>query len=586
MSARGERTLFATLAALTFVYIVLRAVLVPLTHDEAATFQTYVLTGRYLPYIAHWDAGNHLLITAVGRGCYLVLGSSPLSLRAFSVLCFGLYAFYTWRLTRPLSSEIIRQATATSLLLAPFLLDFFSLFRGYGPALAFLLMALFHGLRYARSGARADLLMLLVSMLLVNLASLTLLIVWSAGLGMVLLRIARQHRSDIAQWLAWLILGALPLALAARYSVELAARGLLYYGTPEGLLHGTLPSLSKWVLGTGSSLLPGLIWITPLILALIAWRYTSSNMPLRLLLLVVGAELAGRVLLGAGFHVLYPMDRTAMHLVPLSMLLAAQALDAISATYANARWAALLMLWMPLRTVAGINLDHTRFWPEQAIPDQVFDAVMARQCTIERPLLVGGYRQNPRAWAYGSMRRGGTLNFIDDTGFPQPTCDLMILDPTFFRAPSGFTEVFRATHGRLVLYERDTGLALAIRSDSTRSIEVGTREFVELWAPSINEVHGSEWFVEFDGELFADKVPLELRVVVEVKDTLGDLIHYDVVDLEDLGADWTTRTVHVLRRLPRFSSAPGRIACYLWNPRHQRFGATRTRTRIHQVLPN
>src|SRR5690606_35609493 len=100
MSARGERTLFAAVALLTFVYVAIRAALVPLTHDEAATFQTYVLTGRYLPYLAHWDAGNHLLITAIGRGCYQFFGAAPLSLRAFNVLCFALYAWYAWRATR------------------------------------------------------------------------------------------------------------------------------------------------------------------------------------------------------------------------------------------------------------------------------------------------------------------------------------------------------------------------------------------------------------------------------------------------------------------------------------------------------
>ena len=53
MNARSERIGFVALSLLTFAYIVLRAAWVPLIHDEAATFQTYVVTGRYLPFLAH-----------------------------------------------------------------------------------------------------------------------------------------------------------------------------------------------------------------------------------------------------------------------------------------------------------------------------------------------------------------------------------------------------------------------------------------------------------------------------------------------------------------------------------------------------
>lgn len=586
MSARGERTLFAVLASFTFVYIALRALLVPITHDEAATFQTYVLTGRYLPYIAHWDAGNHLLTTAVGRCCYLLFGPSPLSLRAFSVLCFAWYAWYAWRITRQLDVALVRVLGAMALLLCPFLLDFFSLFRGYGPSLAFLSMALFHGTRWGRSGKRADFLLLLLALLLANLASLTLLIIWCLASGLALIIIIQRHRSDSAHWAAWCTLGLAPLLSASHYSMELASRGLLYYGTPDGLLRGTWPSLSEWVLGTGKEWALGLVWLAPVALALIAWRGSQRFSAMNMLLVIVLGELAGRAVLGAGLGILYPMDRTAMHLVPLLILLGAFGLDALCRKHARLRWAAMLLLWLPLRTAAGLNLDHTRYWPEQAIPDEFYEAVLTRQKAENRPLLVGGYRQNPRAWAYGSMRHGGTLNFLDDTGFPQPTCDLLLIDPEYFTAPSGFNRILRASHGRAELLVREPDLRTMLRLDSTWAVPFGKSEFAGIWSPNPMLAQGREWLVELDVEMISDVRPLELRLVLEVKDSLGAMLHYDVVDLEDLGADWTTRPAHVLRRLPRFTNPPGRIACYLWNPRLQRFAADRVSLRVHEVLPN
>ena len=39
-------------ALAVFVYVLLRAILVPVIHDEARTFQLYVLTGDWLPFQA------------------------------------------------------------------------------------------------------------------------------------------------------------------------------------------------------------------------------------------------------------------------------------------------------------------------------------------------------------------------------------------------------------------------------------------------------------------------------------------------------------------------------------------------------
>lgn len=584
MSARGERTLFAAVALLTFAYVAVRAALVPLTHDEAATFQTYVLTGRYLPYLAHWDAGNHLLITAIGRGCYLLFGAAPLSLRAFNVLCFALYAWYAWRTTRLFEDGLIRMATAAALLLCPFLLDFFSLFRGYGASLAFLLIAAFHGLRWSEMPRLADLVLLFIALLLAGMASLTLLILWSGALALVLVMLVRHARSHIPELACWVLLGLLPLAFAATYSHELSSRGLLYYGTPDGLLRGTFPSLSEWVLGAGAHWMTGLLWLIPILLAAALWQHVRTAA--RILLLLVMAELAGRLILGRVFGVLYPMDRTAMHLVPLLLLLFAYGLDALRPRYAIARWAALLLLWLPLRTLAGLNMSHTRFWPEQAINEDIYRTALERQANSPRPLLVGGYRQNPRSWAYGSMRHGGALNFLDETGFPQPTCDLLLIDPVYFKSPDGFHGIAKAPNGRVALLERDRPLRTAVRSDSSWSVEQGVHEFVGLWSPNADALHGSEWLVDIEARLTTTAEPLELRVVLEVKDADGEMLHYDVVDLEDLGERWARRPLHVLRRLPQFAKEPARVACYWWNPRLQSYGADHVRVRVHEVLPD
>lgn len=63
--SRIERIIYFILFILLWAYLWLRAIYVPLVHDEIATFYHYIQTGRFLPYLSHWDANNHFLNSAL-----------------------------------------------------------------------------------------------------------------------------------------------------------------------------------------------------------------------------------------------------------------------------------------------------------------------------------------------------------------------------------------------------------------------------------------------------------------------------------------------------------------------------------------
>lgn len=585
MAMRGERLACIALGLAAFLYLFLRAAFVPLTHDEAATFQTYVLTGDYLPYLAHWDAGNHLLSTAVTRAAYLLFGPSPLALRAFSLISFVLWALYAWRITRPIANGFIRMSTVVALLLTPFVIEFFALFRGYGPSLAFLLMALHHLLRLLVHARRRDLLLVLAAMLLACASSLTLLIAWCMVLVAAIAIAFRSLRRDALAWLALVLLGALPLLLAAQYSFELSARGLLYFGTGAGLVSGTLASLSRWVLGVDAPIAGTALMLLPLPAGMWAVRTSNHRVEIGALLLLVIGELLGRFVLAEVFGVLYPQDRTAMHLVLLLLLLFGFSVDALAQDRPRLRWAGILLLALPIRTALFANIDRTAYWPEQAIPAVVFDAVEQLQRGSERPLLIGGYHQNAAVWAYGSMRHGGTLPFLDSDGFPQPTCDLLLIDPTYFKAPAGFSTITSAPHGKLVLMQRDEPLSTLLLLDTAFTIEETDAEFAELLVAEDAALDSSEWLIELHAELRSAFSPLDLRFVVEVKDADGGTLHYDAVDAQRMRTHWQGESWGVIRRVPRQERAAARRVCYFWNPERHSFSAGRVRLKLHRIEP-
>ena len=69
-----EPVLFVLLSALNWAYLILRAVYVPMAHDEIATFHYYVQTADFMPFIAHWDMNNHFVNSALTTLFYSAFG--------------------------------------------------------------------------------------------------------------------------------------------------------------------------------------------------------------------------------------------------------------------------------------------------------------------------------------------------------------------------------------------------------------------------------------------------------------------------------------------------------------------------------
>ena len=127
---RGEPVAYGALVIVIAVYVLLRAAWVPLVHDECASVLWFLRPAQWLPGSAHWDANNHYLGSAIGIASVRIFGEAPWSIRMGSILSFALYAWSAWRIGHLVREPLIRWCTWTALLACPFVLDFFSLFRG------------------------------------------------------------------------------------------------------------------------------------------------------------------------------------------------------------------------------------------------------------------------------------------------------------------------------------------------------------------------------------------------------------------------------------------------------------------------
>lgn len=127
---------FAILLSIALLLLAItRACLLPLTHDEAMSFNNYVHKPIFdiIGYVdTYGQPNNHILNTLMMKFCLFIFGNSPLALRLPNLAALLLYIYCCFFLLWPLKVKWLREAGLILLCLNPFLLDFFTLARGYG----------------------------------------------------------------------------------------------------------------------------------------------------------------------------------------------------------------------------------------------------------------------------------------------------------------------------------------------------------------------------------------------------------------------------------------------------------------------
>lgn len=132
---------FFLISLIVFCVLLVRAYFINVTHDEAYSF--YLINENYVNALAT-TANTHIL-NSLFMKLFNFLGLNHwFFLRLHSVLSFLILAYYSFRFTSFFQSKLIKTALFCSLILNPFLLDYFSLARGYALSLAFFVGCLYH----------------------------------------------------------------------------------------------------------------------------------------------------------------------------------------------------------------------------------------------------------------------------------------------------------------------------------------------------------------------------------------------------------------------------------------------------------
>ncbi len=582
-SVEQERWYFILFALLVLLYAALRATLVPWVHDESTSIYWFLERETFLPYVALWDAGNHFLSSAIGIAGHKIWGLSLAGSRIGSLLAFPVFAWAVFRIGSMIRDRPLRWVTWLALLICPFLLDFFSLFRGYGLGMAFWMLAVDGGFRYYCSRTTRPLLQLLLALFLADMAFLSLVPLWALAVFCIGVHLLYEWRTrkhaEIPRLLIYFFCGVLPLLFGLLLAWEMRRRGMLYHGSTEGFIPVTLASLSQFVLGTRHAVVLALVTLL-IVTASGILLVRARSSPFILLAVLLWADVCMRMGMALILKVNYPEDRAALHLVPLSILVVAFAADALIIKW---RWAKTLLmaslLVLPLRSLATVNLDHTQLWPEQSVPTRFLEHIRYMQKYMDRPVMVGVYHQTAFSFPYAARVNEIPLNPPDAGTFPLGPHDMRIVDQRFVKeALIGYTEIDIAPGPGLHLLRRTAPMVMqhtnwvAIPTES-----VGGAEFVEVWAGD-GTLQQNALLVEVRCKLGSTRDPLDLMLVTSLERD-GEAVHYQAMPTAHLRRNWSGEEFHVMVHVP--SIPADRRVIYFWNPDNEPVAIGDLSMRIH-----
>jgi hypothetical protein len=374
------------------VYLLLKAYNLSFTHDESLSFE--IINGNKL--IAN-TANNHFLNTWLMHVFYNVFGAKEIFLRLPNILAFILYLIFTYKILIKANNLILMLLGASFLLFNPYLLDFFSLARGYGLSLGFGLASLYflfkqNSFTTYKKYIKALSLSLLLSLfsaysnlVCINL-SITLMIIFAIELFVLLKdKTILLDKKRIITIVLIFGLNLIFLSFLVVHLLILKENNQLYHGGTVGFINDTLSTLiirsiyfSYYGEEFWMNIRVAILLIYFITLAYQVYSKVYSN--LSRITLILSLMILGSILQHYIFDALYPKGRTSLIFIPIfSLFVYYLSLEIYSKIVTkkviNIVFTSMLFVFLCLpitwHLVDNVNLKYTTEWKYDAYTKEV-----------------------------------------------------------------------------------------------------------------------------------------------------------------------------------------------------------------------
>ncbi|MHC1706398.1 MAG: hypothetical protein AB9842_02625 [Bacteroidales bacterium] len=593
------------LFAITWLYLWLRAIYVPLVHDEAATFFIYVQSGEFLPFHSFADANNHLLNSALSYLSFLLFGGCSLALRLPNLIMWPVYFFSVYFISARISNKLLQWVFILALLLAHNFIEFFGLCRGYGLSMGFLLLAILFLFRAFEKSRFIDKLIAIFSMLLAASANLTLINTLLLFILLVIVNTLVEKKSlkkrILNAFIIFLVFAG-PLYYLLKWLFYLKESGLLYYHSVEGFVKATPGTLLTLLTGRESVVITWIFIVVIVITCILAiWLWIRSvyperyKSPLYLSVFLLLGNIAAIVLGHIFFGVNYPEDRTAMFFFPLFILSAVFLMDVENNRIIKLfRIPVLLLLVLiPVHFIFSVNATHVSIWYQEGIPRDFYHTVLQHKEKTGRIPTLGGYMLRRFCWGYQNYCRGGQLPMIKTSGYPEMYADFQIVhmnknipwlykyDQIAYDYPSGLSLLQR----KKALVRKEADYAVLVN----KSERITEEEYLSLLEVNIDSLDAGALFIEVSFNLATHARPFQAAVISSINDAEGRNVSYESIELNWYHYQWRGKdtSFHQGLLVSQLPDDASQLTVYIVNSRKEKYTISKPEVRVFTLTePN
>jgi hypothetical protein len=566
------------------VYLVLRAIFVPMLHDEIATFFRYVHINEVFPWFSEWSANNHYLNSLLTLIHYKIFGSSPVVLRLANLIFFPLYFYFSWKISGLLKNPWLKYGLLISLLFAHNFLEFFGTSRGYGISMALLMGSVWYTILLWKEPKPRYTFYVLVSLVLATYANLTIMnsFILLTGL-LVMILLSKKTKKGLVAHAAYIIfLGIAPILFFTKLLFRLQAEGELHYGKPDGFITVSISTISKLLTGYDAMI----VMVVPMVLFAVAFLifliivgknfknrdFISLFDPQWIFLYLLTGNIVASVLENKIFGTNFPEDRTGLYFYPL---LAGSFFFSLDQIRFRMGWKAIIpaipFLFFPAHFLFNMNLSWSSL-ENQAIPERFHKTVRTDISPTGFPATVQGYQGRLMRWAFMNFRTGSEAGLVHFSGYPSLAGDYQIVtgsDYSFWDKYYEMTDKDERSGLALLMRKTKLNRELIYQQNAIESHNTVTDEFLELSRGTIDSLAGYPLYFGFDFELISKSKPLHAWIVATVYDNEGNAIRYEFFPVDWYRTDWSEpekpiRNGMLVQDLPENTSE---YVIYIWNIR-------------------
>lgn len=368
------------------VYFILRAILIGITYDEAWTLDGSVNL-KVIEVLNYKDpsTNNHILNTLLIKLLFLVGKKSVFIARIPNILAGVLYVYFSYKISLDLVKRTLALPLFLLLLLNPFLVEFFSLARGYGLSLGFLLGSIYYLFNLLKTYNTKNACLTLAFGCLSVISNFTLLN-YLVGLLICLLIVLIVNKKTALPSIKFLVLILVTFVLIIYEPIrKIIKHNQIGYGGSSNIYEDTLISLTSFTLGHDYDTRIA-EWVLPIFLLcmgiLVVFKSrskdVSQNMKQLLSFLLMISPLVSTIILFYLFNSHYLIDRTALFLYPLIIIFISTLSQEDNTKYRELIQGGVLYflaLSMSINFLLNMNLYKTISWFQDAHTFEVLKTI-------------------------------------------------------------------------------------------------------------------------------------------------------------------------------------------------------------------